>query len=181
MCDYTDAQYSCQRWTPDSIIHAISYFSPPLRDKNWFRIRSRHIALPEGHYVIAMKSVSCNSTLSIAVICSVLLLSETAWALRCGNRLVKEGMHEAQVIAICGDPVATEQLGYVLRPYVVKQPAGLSSLHGTRHVYSGFHQELSVTQMVFNFGPHKLMRILRFEGGQLTSIKTAGYGYHERP
>jgi len=35
--------------------------------------------------------------------------------------------------------------------------------------------------MVFNFGPHKLIRILRFEGGLLTSIKTAGYGYHEKP
>ena len=128
-----------------------------------------------------MKSVSRKSTISIALICSVLLVSENAWALRCGNRLVKEGMYETEVIAICGDPVETRQLGYVLRPYVLKQPAGLSSLHGTRHVYSGFHQELSVTQMVFNFGPHKLMRILRFEGGQLTSIETAGYGYHEKP
>jgi hypothetical protein len=109
----------------------------------------------------------------------VFLVSETAWALRCGNQLVKEGMLESQVIAICGDPVETRQLGYVLRPYVVTQSAG--SMHGTRHVYSGFHQELSVSQMVFNFGPHKLMRILRFEGGQLTSITTAGYGYLEKP
>jgi hypothetical protein len=128
-----------------------------------------------------MNSFFLKSIVTIALISCMLLVSESAWALRCGNRLVKEGMHEFQVIAICGDPVETRQLGYVLRPYMVTVPAGLGSLQGTRHVYSGYHQELSVTQMVFNFGPHKLMRILRFEGGQLTSIETAGYGYHERP
>lgn len=128
-----------------------------------------------------MKTVFYKSLVSVTLACSVFLVSETAWALRCGNRLVKEGMLESQVIAICGDPVESRKLGYVLRPYVVTQPAGISGLHATRHVYSGFHQELSVTQMVFNFGPHKLMRILRFEGGQLTSITTAGYGYLERP
>lgn len=131
--------------------------------------------------MIGMNSFFLKSIVTIALISSMLLVSESAWALRCGNRLVKEGMRESQVIAICGDPAETRQLGYVLRPYIVTQPAGLSGLHATRHVYSGYHQELSVTQMVFNFGPHKLMRILRFEGGQLTSIETAGYGYHERP
>lgn len=128
-----------------------------------------------------MKPGFYKSFVAVTLICSVFLVSENAWALRCGNRLVKEGMLESQVIAICGDPVETRQLGYVLRPYVVTQSAGPGSMHGTRHVYSGFHQELSVSQMVFNFGPHKLMRILRFEGGQLTSITTAGYGYHEKP
>lgn len=138
-------------------------------------------APPQGNYVIGMNSFFLKSIVTIALISCMLLVSESAWALRCGNRLVKEGMREFQVIAICGDPVETRQLGYVLRPYIVTQPAGLSGLHATRHVYSGYHLELSVTQMVFNFGPHKLMRILRFEGGQLKSIETAGYGYHERP
>ena len=128
-----------------------------------------------------MKSVFHKSIVTIALVCFVLLASESAWALRCGNRLVLEGMHESRVIAICGDPVAIQQLGYVLRPYVVTQPAGFGHLRGTRHVYTGYHQEIIVTEMVFNFGPHKLMRIIRFEGGQLTSIRTAGYGYIESP
>jgi hypothetical protein len=34
--------------------------------------------------------------------------------------------------------------------------------------------------MLFNFGPHKLMRVIRFEGGRLTSIDTAGYGYRDK-
>ncbi len=128
-----------------------------------------------------MKSIFHKSIVTIVLISTLLLVSESAWALRCGNRLVKEGMHESRVIALCGDPVATRHLGYVIRPYVVSQPAGFGSSHVTRHVYTGYHQELSITEMVFNFGPHKLMRIIRFEGGQLASIKTAGYGYLEKP
>ena len=127
-----------------------------------------------------MKPVFCNSFVTIALICSLLLISESAWALRCGNRLVKEGMYESQVIEICGDPVATQQLGYVLRPYVRKRPASIGGLHTTQYVYGGYHQEFVVTEMLFNFGPHKLMRLIRFEGGQVASIKTAGYGYHEK-
>jgi len=127
-----------------------------------------------------MKSILHKPIATMALLGLVLLGSESAWALRCGHRLVLEGMHESLVISLCGDPVATRQLGYVIRPYVVARPAGTGHLHVTRHVYSGYYQEISVTEMVFNFGPHKLMRIIRFEGGQLASIKTAGYGYIEK-
>lgn len=107
----------------------------------------------------------------------VLLISTNAWALRCGNRLIKDEMPEAEVVQLCGAPVSSKYLGYVLRPYILKRPAGLSSLSGTRHVYSGFHEELLVKELLFNFGPRKLMRRIRFEGGYLVSIETAGYGY----
>lgn len=73
-----------------------------------------------------------------------MLISDPAHALRCGSRLVKDGMHS------------------------------------TRHIYSGFHEELLVAELTFNFGPRKLIRVLRFEGSQLTSIRTAGYGYREK-
>jgi hypothetical protein len=125
-----------------------------------------------------MKPGICNFLVASALICSLLLVSESAWALRCGNRLVKEGMYAAQVIEICGDPVATQQLGYVFRPYVQRRPASAGGLHATQYVYGGYHQGLVVTEMLFNFGPHKLMRIIRFEDGQVASIKTVGYGYH---
>lgn len=115
--------------------------------------------------------------LALSMACVFMLVSNPAHALRCGTRLVKDGMYESQVIELCGEPVSRRHLGYVLRPYILKRPAGILGTHSTRHVYSGFHQELLVTELVFNFGPRKLMRILRFEGGQLTSIRTAGYGY----
>lgn len=109
-----------------------------------------------------------------------MLASDPAHALRCGQRLVKEGMFESQVIELCGEPVSKRYLGYVLRPYILKLPASALGTRSTRHAYSGFHEELLVTELVFNFGPRKLMRVLRFEGGQLTSIRTAGYGYREK-
>jgi hypothetical protein len=115
----------------------------------------------------------------ISIIACVLLFTTDAWALRCGSRLVKDGMAEADVIALCGEPVSTEYFGYVLRPYILKRPAGMSSLSGTRHVYGGFHEELLVKELLFNFGPRKFMRRIRFEGGRLVSIESAGYGYRE--
>lgn len=115
---------------------------------------------------------------SIVLATALLLGCDNAWALRCGSRLVKVGMHEAQVIELCGEPVSVRRLGYVLRPYILKRPAGKPGLHQTRRIYGGYHQELAVQEMLFNFGPHKLMRVLRFEGGALTSIETAGYGHH---
>ena len=113
-------------------------------------------------------------TPSIALACMAFLASDPAHALRCGNRLVKDGMHESEVKAICGKPVSERRLGYVLRSH-------FDRTHGltTTRYYGGYQREVLVTELVFNFGPRKLMRKLRFEGGLLTSIETLGYGYHE--
>ena len=117
---------------------------------------------------------------ALSICCVVMLISQPAHALRCGTRLVKDGMLEARVIELCGEPVSRRQLGFVLRPYILKVPAGKPGIHSTRRGFSGYHQELLVTELVFNFGPRKLMRIIRFEGDRLTSIQTAGYGYWEK-
>lgn len=106
---------------------------------------------------------------SMALACAVLLFSDPAHALRCGSRLVTDGMHESEVRAICGTPYSERTLGYVIR----------SSISGY-HRYGGVYREVLVTELVYNFGPRKLMRKLRFEGGILTSIKTIGYGYREK-
>ncbi len=114
-------------------------------------------------------------TLSIALACMAFLASDPAHALRCGNRLVKDGMHESEVKAICGKPVSERRLGYVLRSH-------FDRTHGltTTRYYGSYQREVLVTELVFNFGPRKLMRKLRFEGGLLTSIETLGYGYREK-
>lgn len=119
-------------------------------------------------------------TRSILAMALIVLFGAEAWALRCGNKLVQEGMHQVRVIDLCGEPASIRHLGFVLRPYIIKQPAGDFGMRSTRHVYGGYHEELLVTEMLFNFGPHKLMRLVRFEGGVVTSIRTAGYGYRER-
>ena len=115
----------------------------------------------------------------LGLLCIALLCSEPAHAFRCGNRLVLAGMHEARVIALCGEPSSVRHLGYVLRPHIIRRPANTFGIRSTARVYGGYHEELIVTEMIFNFGPRKLVRLLRFEGGILTSIRTAGYGYRE--
>lgn len=117
--------------------------------------------------------------LTAAVLLLLLAQPHDAWALRCGSRLVGKGMVEAEVIRLCGEPVIVRNLGYVLRPYLLKVPAGRPGTHGTRRVYGGFHEELRVTEMLFNFGPRRLMRLIRFEGGRVASIETAGYGHRK--
>lgn len=124
-----------------------------------------------------LQSTANKFAFTLTLTCALILISDAAWALRCGNRLIQEDMHEAQVIELCGEPISTRQLGFVLRPYIVQRPAGISIAHGNRHVYGGYHYELDVKEMLFNFGPHKLMRLIRFEGGRLKDIRTAGYGH----
>ena len=110
-----------------------------------------------------------------------LLLSEPAHAFRCGSKLVRDGMHEQQVVARCGQPTTMRHLGRTIRPYDYFS-------HVRRHGYTywrspGFSHlatEVVVTEYVYNFGPRKLMRRLVFEGGVLVTIETIGYGYHER-
>jgi len=125
----------------------------------------------------------CWNALNLIRTCLVVVLlgaCSDAWALRCSNRLVLEGMTEARVIELCGEPEFVRWLGYMLRPYILKIPAGGFGSRATRRVHSGFYQELAVKELLFNFGPHKLMRVMRFEGGLLTSIETDGYGHRER-
>lgn len=133
--------------------------------------------LNSRHY--AMTPVLRKTCFVLPVCCIGILLGEPAQALRCGTKLVKDGMIESQVIEICGEPVSRHNLGYVLRPYILKRPANTFGTHATERVYSGYHEEIMVTELVFNFGPRKLMRVLRFEGNRLKSIETAGYGYQK--
>jgi hypothetical protein len=125
-------------------------------------------ALPRGGLAIA------------SFACVLLLTSSPAHALRCGSKLVLEGMLEVEVQAHCGEPTAVRDLGYVVRSFY---PLGHRPLHGGilfRYGPGNYYQEVLVTEYIYNFGPRKLMRRLRFEGGVLTDVETLGYGYLER-
>ena len=117
--------------------------------------------------------------LYITLLCSLLIAAD-ARALRCGSRIVQEGMLDTEIVELCGEPHSQRQLGFVLRPYIIQRPTGIGGLRSTRRSYGGYHQELAVTEMLFNFGPRKLMRLMRFEGGRLTNIETAGYGHRNK-
>ena len=109
-----------------------------------------------------------------------MLVSESALAFRCGTKLIRDGMHEQQVIAACGEPTSVRHLGHTIRAYDYR-----FRLRGDGHTYyrvpgaGHFATEVAITEFVYNFGPRKLMRRLIFEGSILVEIETIGYGYHE--
>jgi len=122
------------------------------------------------------------SIVSLAGLVAALLLAEPAEAFRCGSKLVKDGMHEQEVVAICGEPATRRHLGYALRDFFVSSRGHISPGWTESHFpgYGRFTQEVLVTEYVYNFGPRKLMRRLVFEGGILVTIEKMGYGHIEK-
>ena len=112
----------------------------------------------------------------------LLLMAEPAEALRCGNKLVKDDMHEQQVIAICGEPDSVRHLGYALRSYSppIRRRLGPGFTQYRYPGYGVYTQEVAITEFIYNFGPRRKMRRLLFEGGLLVSIEDIGYGYHKK-
>ena len=112
------------------------------------------------------------------MVAATLLAPQTAAALRCGNKLVKEGMHEIEIVAICGEPTSIRHLGYAIRSIDYRRGGpGIPGWALTRHY--GYPAEVMITEYVYNLGPRKLMRRLVFEGGLLARIETLGRGYNE--
>lgn len=133
-------------------------------------------------------SLDCDMKLQIlkifaiaAVLSTALLAPETAAAFRCGTKLVKEGMHETEIVAICGAPTSIRHLGYAVR--LIDHRSGGSTIPGFTLSRSPGHvlypSEVMVTEYVYNLGPRKFMRRLIFEGGLLATIETLGRGYRE--
>ncbi len=96
-----------------------------------------------------------------------------AFAFRCGTKLVTEGDTRSEVIQKCGDPVEID------RRSIFRQP--LYWIHGRPYYVGNGVVEIPVEVWIYNFGPSKLMRQIRFEDGKVVDIETLGYGYHEKP
>ena len=107
---------------------------------------------------------------------TALLVADSAHAFRCKNKIVREDMHEQQVIAVCGQPTTRRNLGLALRGLTWRGNGSSRRYYG----YSNLVEEVIVTEYVYNFGPRKLMRRLLFEGGVLVRIESIGYGYLEK-
>ena len=121
------------------------------------------------------------SVASLAVLAGALLLAEPAAAFRCGSKLAKEGMHELEIVAICGEPASIRHLGYAIRSveFTAGRPIAPGWTISRFPGYGTFTAEVVITEYVYNLGPRKLMRRLVFEGGLLVSIETLGHGYNE--
>ena len=120
---------------------------------------------------------------AVSLILVAMLATSPAHAFRCKSKIVVDGMHELQVIAACGQPTTIRHIGYTLRAfdfgYRSHYPGGISTGR-TYPGYGNLHQQVIVTEYVYNFGPRKFMRRLIFEGGVLVTIESIGYGYLEK-
>ncbi len=108
------------------------------------------------------------------LLAAALLLPASGLALadsfRCGTRLVTDGDSTDKVAALCGPPETVERSEVWRRPLL---------WHRGQPYYAGRDPvEVSVEYWVYNFGPHRLMRRLRFEDGLLVEVETLGHGYH---
>ena len=93
-------------------------------------------------------------------------------AFRCGSHLVTEGDTRSEVVAKCGEPTEINQKSAILRQPTVW-------VGGRRYVVGNGLVEIPIEVWIYNLGPNKLMRRLRFEDGVLVDIDTMGYGYYE--
>jgi len=108
---------------------------------------------------------------------------ESAFALRCGTRLVSEGDHQLKVGRYCGEPAAVKirtiyRSGIpVSRNRHDRQQFSHANSSEELLIHSRSVEEVQVEEWTYNFGPRRLMRVIRFENGLVTSISELGYGY----
>jgi hypothetical protein len=128
-----------------------------------------------------MSRSAIRTSLAIVILAAGLGQADPAHALRCGNKLVRDGMHEAQVIAICGEPTTRREIGRTLRgPDLRTYPSDPRYPTDRYYFPIPYPTEVIVTEYIYNFGPRRLMRRMIFEGGVLVSIESIGYGYVEK-
>jgi hypothetical protein len=113
----------------------------------------------------------------------VLLLAAPAFALRCGNRVISNGDPMIKVKKYCGDPDAVQQRTIVRSGL----PRGRSRVDDPDTpprddellIRDRSYVEVLVEDWTYNFGPNKLMRLIRFENGVVRDIEQLGYGFTE--
>lgn len=98
----------------------------------------------------------------------------SADSFRCGGKLINTGDRTIDVISKCGPPDWKDEHIEKRLERVYNDPY---------HRDQDYREpvaavvEVRVEEWYYNSGPHRFIRILRFENGTLVSIETGGYGY----
>jgi hypothetical protein len=111
------------------------------------------------------------SSFRFAALSSLMLavMSQPAWALRCGTYLIDVGLQKVEVLDRCGPP-ASQDIKTERR--IVRQLVGPPQ---NRVIYDREIQ-VATDEWVYNFGPTQFMQLLVFEDGRLIKITDLGYG-----
>lgn len=109
---------------------------------------------------------------------AMLILSNPAYALKCGSSLIVEEERKVDVLKKCGDPVTIDQR---VEYEGLLQEHNLYSSDHQAHYSLGYeqHKPIYIEEWTYNFGPRRLMRVIYFENGVVEKIEVLGYGYRE--
>jgi hypothetical protein len=107
----------------------------------------------------------------VAIVVLGLLAASPAFAgMRCGSKIIGEGVSRSEVAAKCGEPDEV-----VTRRSVFRRPVIWTN--GRPYFIGESYIEVPIEAWIYNFGPNKLMRRVTFEAGVVVEIETLGYGY----
>ena len=111
----------------------------------------------------------------------ILLLTEPALALRCGNRVITDGAPMIKVKKYCGDPDTIQQRS-IVRSGIPRSNSRVDDPDAPTQddellIRDRSYVEVVVEDWTYNFGPNKLMRLIRFENGVVRDIEQLGYGF----
>jgi hypothetical protein len=111
----------------------------------------------------------------------ILLLTEPALALRCGNRVITDGDPMIKVKKYCGDPDVVQQRS-IVRSGIPRSSSRVDDSDAPTQddellIRDRSYVEVLVEDWTYNFGPNKLMRLIRFENGVVRKIEQLGYGF----
>lgn len=96
----------------------------------------------------------------------LILTATAAPAFYCGNALIDRGDTTIEVRHACGPPDSVQSWDEV------------ENVSHWRYGYLWHSLEtVHVEQWIYNFGPYRFIRILRFENGILKRIKSGDYGF----
>jgi|ERR1700712_2695144 phospholipase/lecithinase/hemolysin len=96
-----------------------------------------------------------------------------AQAMECGTRLITQGDSISKVASLCGNPTQVDRTSIV-------RSVSRSYINGQWLQSGGAQIEIPVEVWLYNLGPDRLMRQIRFEDGRVVKIETLDYGYLEK-
>lgn len=120
-----------------------------------------------------MRKDSGNRTLNAGIrlvgILSGLLIASGASAdsVRCGSKVITEGDTIDKVREYCGEPTETQ------RTWMTRQPR---FEYGGQEIPFEGSEDVPVDLWIYDFGPNKLVRRIRFIAGKVDSIETREHG-----
>lgn len=105
--------------------------------------------------------------IQLSVLLLGLVISNAAFALRCGHSVIDLGNRKNEVYDKCGEPASIETR---------KKLVGRTIQNSNRTLGLQEYEEIEIEEWIYDFGPRRLKQYLRFENGRLREIKNLGRG-----